>query len=189
MNKMMRENEIKMSDRMIPSHDLLLTPSSNMVICSFASGKNHERGLRLLKPTLEYYGEKFNIYMANSINKEPFFPNSGVIVIKRDPKEVKVLEEIWKYKRPKDCGWWDQQAILKLLGYDNFYYKIKSYNGPTEYTPLFGILNNKWNSRPFDQDTVEQPIIEHYCGYHWRTRLKKMSDGYKKFLINTRGNQ
>ena len=45
----------------VPFYDFSLQPSSNMVICCLATGKNHEDALEIMRPTVEYYGKIHNI--------------------------------------------------------------------------------------------------------------------------------
>lgn len=228
---------------MIPTHDFNITPRSNMVICCLATGDNHEAALKIMRPTVEYYGKKHNIdtlfftksflpnrlakrnkifllynllkdyeivmwmdsdtifvqtdedirdelntdhvmYMTSYFKRDPLFPNSGVIVVKRDPMAYEILEEVWKFKRKSRRGWWDQQGFLKLLGFQNKKVKIISYNGPTKYTRYMGHLNTKWNSRPNRKDVSKKPNIYHHCGLKWWRRLERMKKSYQEFLKN-----
>ena len=129
------------------------------------------------------------VYMTSYYGREPLFPNSGVIVVKRDPQAYEILEEVWKFERKQKSGWWDQQAFLELLGYKNYFTKILAYNGPTKYTPLIGPLHLKWNSRPNRNDVSTKPMIMHHCGLDWWVRLKRMKKSYRQFLKNIEGNK
>ncbi|MBS4176690.1 putative nucleotide-diphospho-sugar transferase [Lederbergia citrea] len=129
------------------------------------------------------------VYMASYFGREPLFPNSGVIVVKRDPKTFEILEKVWTFKRKHGRGWWDQQAFLELLGFKNDYINILAYNGPTEYTPLIGNLHLKWNSRPNRKDVSKNPVIMHHCGLDWWVRLKRMKKSYQQFLKNIERNK
>nr|WP_263325974.1 putative nucleotide-diphospho-sugar transferase [Neobacillus sp. Marseille-Q6967] len=214
-----------------------------MVICVLGSGRNHEAALKIMKPTVEYYGRRHNIdtlffnktflpnqlakknkvfllynllkyyeivmwmdsdtiivdpsvdirkelntnhvvYMTSYFGRKPLFPNSGVIVVKRDPRTYEILEKVWNYKRKYRRAWWDQQAFLNLLGFRNNLVKILSYKGPTKYTALIGSLHVKWNSRPNRRDVAKKPVILHHCGWKWPTRLAKMRRSYRSFLKN-----
>jgi hypothetical protein len=128
------------------------------------------------------------IYMTSYFGRKPLFPNSGVIVVKRDPKTFEILEKVWNYKRRYRGDWWDQQAFLNLLGFRNNNIKILSYKGPTKYTSLIGSLHLKWNSRPNRFDVARKPIILHHCGMRWVHRLNKMKRSYSLFLKNINKN-
>jgi hypothetical protein len=124
------------------------------------------------------------VYMTSYHRRKPLFPNSGVIVVKRDPKTIEILEAVWRHKKKRSDEWWDQQAFLKLLGFRNRNIRILSYKGPTKYTPLIGSLHVKWNSRPNRFDVAKKPIIVHHCGLKWWKRLKRMRKSYNLFLRN-----
>ncbi|TXC92796.1 glycosyltransferase family 77 protein [Metabacillus litoralis] len=232
---------------MIPSHDFLLQPKSDMVICCLGVGENHEKALQIMKPTVEYYGKLHNIdtlfftesflttklakknkifllanllkyyktvmwmdsdtiivnpkedirkelqsdhvvYMTSYFGRKPLFPNSGVIVAKRDPMTFEILEKVWNFKRKNKRGWWDQQGFLKLLGFKNRLVKILTYNGPTKYTPYIGSLDVKWNSRPNRKDVSENPVIMHHCGIKFWKRIERMEKSYQLFLKNSKDN-
>lgn len=129
------------------------------------------------------------IYMTSYFGRDPLFPNSGIIIVKRNPKTLEILEKVWKFKRKHRRGWWDQQAFLELLGFDNNYIHIRSYSGPTEYTSHIGNLPLKWNSRPNRKDVAKNPIILHHCGLDWWVRLKRMKKSYEQFLENIKGDE
>ncbi|GHH99567.1 putative nucleotide-diphospho-sugar transferase [Neobacillus kokaensis] len=126
------------------------------------------------------------IYMTSYYRRKPLFPNSGVIVVKRDPRSFEILEKVWKHRRRYRGEWWDQQAFLKLLGYRNQNVRILSYKGPTKYTSLIGSLDVKWNSRPNRRDVAKKPIIMHHCGIKWERRLTRMQSSYRLFLQNVK---
>lgn len=132
----------------------------------------------------EELNEKQVIYMTSYFKRKPLFPNSGVIVAKRDPMTFEILEKVWMYKRKYQHAWWDQQAFLNLLGFKNRLVKIIRYEGPTKYTPYIGSLDVKWNSRPNRADVSCDPIIMHHCGIKFWKRLKRMERSYQQFLKN-----
>ncbi|PMC38590.1 hypothetical protein CJ195_09025 [Bacillus sp. UMB0899] len=227
----------------IPSYNFNIEPKSDMVICCLGVGSNHEAALKIMRPTVEYYGKIHNIdtlffteslvpsklakknkifllanllkyyetvmwmdsdtiivdptvnirdelhsnyviYMTSYFRRNPLFPNSGVIVAKRDKMTIEILEKVWNFKRKNGRGWWDQQAFLNLLGYKNRLVKVLGYNGPTKYTPYIGALDVKWNSRPNRKDTSKNPIIMHHCGMKFSKRLYRMKKSYQQFLKN-----
>lgn len=79
--------------------------------------------------------------MTSYFGRKPPFPNSGVIVAKKDPMTFEILEKVWNFKRKSRRGWWDQQAFLNLLGFKNKLVKIIEYNGPAKYTLYIGTRN------------------------------------------------
>lgn len=44
-------------------------------------------------------------------------PNTGVWVLKRNPKTKEILNKIWKNTKFLDHPWWEQAALMDLMGY------------------------------------------------------------------------
>lgn len=125
----------------------------------------------------------FPVQMVTHFSRVPIFPNTGVWVAKRDHQTEELLEAVWNQTGRINHQWWEQQAVLDLLGFVNNYHSILAYNGPTKYSSMIGLLDIKWNSRPMDQEIAESPVIMHYCGIHpFDKRLEEMKKGYNAFL-------
>jgi hypothetical protein len=161
-NKLVKRNKIFLIFNLLKYYELVMWIDSDAIFVDFTTDIRDELKTDHL------------VYMAAHNRRNPLFPNSGVIVVKRDPLSIELLQQVWKHRRRKGEFWWDQQGFLKCLGYKNKGLKIISYNGPTKFTPIVGTLHDKWNSRPKDNDVAAHPIIMHYCGFSWGIRLKEM---------------
>ncbi|WP_275656852.1 putative nucleotide-diphospho-sugar transferase [Sporolactobacillus pectinivorans] len=120
------------------------------------------------------------MFMVTHYGRSPIWPNGGLIVAKKNKKTFDLLNKIWNKTDVIDHPWWEQQAIINVLGYENSYHDIISYH-PNKYSNLIGMLDLRWNSRPLDGDLAENPIIMHYCGLPHEIRINKMVSCYRIF--------
>jgi hypothetical protein len=92
-------------------------------------------------------------------------PNTGVWVLKRKRKTIKILNKIWENTKFLYHPWWEQSALMNLLGYsfkeDNPQPHEVKFN-PTKYSKYIGSLDRKWNS--CCSEITDETIIKHYCG-------------------------
>jgi hypothetical protein len=112
-------------------------------------------------------------------NIDPIYPNLGVWVLNHDPKTFELLDCIWSQTDLINHPWWEQGALLKLIGYSTKTNELR-FLGSTKYSPWIGKLDLKWNSRPFNSDCSDDPVILHYCGILPDQRLIEME---KQFMI------
>lgn len=126
----------------------------------------------------------FPMQLVTHFGIKPLFPNCGIWLIQQDPRSFELLEEIWAQTNFINHPWWEQGALLKLLGYKAGYTgkrKVHFY-GPTKYSSWVGPLDLKWNSRPTESDVAENPAIMHFVFVPLHIRIKKMKKQYKNFL-------
>jgi hypothetical protein len=79
------------------------------------------------------------------------------------------LRLVWDQDRYIDHVWWENAAILDLLGYR------LSPCGPERPSPhrrLVRFLGNEWNS--IQEDPSPRPVIRHYPGRSRQERLARM---------------
>lgn len=91
-------------------------------------------------------------------------PNCGVWLVRREMRET--LKAIWKLDRYLDHPWWEQAALLDLLGYGG---RPVSLVAPTELYARTCWLDLEWNSHE-ERDRHESPRFAHAtCGsIDWR---------------------
>lgn len=99
-------------------------------------------------------------------------PNCGVLVAWNELRVRRFLEKAWEQTQYLTHPWWEQAAMLDLLGWElgNGWAKPGL---PTEWSDLVGWLGTEWNSMP--QDPHPYPIIKHWPGTPFMTRLEEMS--------------
>jgi hypothetical protein len=95
-------------------------------------------------------------------------PNTGVWVVRRHEKAREILEKMWQSTDYITHPWWEQAALMKLIGY-NPSDVASSACDATEYTALVQYLGKEWNSAR--QDMADSPVILHYPGEPTRDRL------------------
>lgn len=104
-------------------------------------------------------------------------PNTGVWVCRNDPRTFELLESVWSHTEFIDDGWWEQAALMDLIGYEPRERKCR-FRGPTPYTSYVRFLDERWNSR-FAAPAPQTNIL-HYSGPD--KSLDDMERSYGLFL-------
>lgn len=100
-------------------------------------------------------------------------PNAGVLVAYKTPRLLEFFDEVYDQEQFIDHPWWEQAAMLHLLGY-----RIDPPGGyatpgiGTEWSPLVGFFGTEWNSMPHDPHP--NPLIKHFSGMSFAARLETM---------------
>jgi hypothetical protein len=94
-------------------------------------------------------------------------PNAGVMVLRGGPASARFLDRVWKQRQFIDHEWWENAAILHLLGY-------RELDGLRPVVPSvwrfgFGALDHAWNSVPADPSPA--PHIVHCAGIPFAERM------------------
>lgn len=98
-------------------------------------------------------------------------PNTGVWICRSLPKTFEMLHLIWNSTQYVNHRWWEQAALMDLIGYDT---ESASFRGVTPYTPHVRFIDREWNSR--SSDCAANPIIYHYC-----SKPKPIDDMYLRY--------
>jgi hypothetical protein len=130
--------------------------------------------------------EGYPIHISTHNGIPPNFPNTGVMVLHHDDISFELLEEIWKQEDMINHPWWEQGALIKLLGYEHEYHQNIRYHGPTKYTSAVATLDLRWNCRPPDKELADNPAIIHFCGLPVRRRISEMKKQYSYFIKHVR---
>lgn len=123
----------------------------------------------------------YAVQLVTDFGISPLFPNGGIWVAHRNKRTFELFDLIWNYNEMIDHPWWEQAALLKLLGYEPHYEGIR-YHGPTKYTDWVGPLDYKWNSRPYNGDSSPDPAILHFCRLSNDLRIKEMKKQQELFF-------
>lgn len=83
-------------------------------------------------------------------------PNTGVWLCRQPMREV--LAGLWAMRAYRNHPWWEQGAVLDLLGYDSWS-RPTGFYAPTELYNRTQFLSTEWNSHPWDE--AERPRFRH----------------------------
>jgi hypothetical protein len=94
-------------------------------------------------------------------------PNAGVIALRGGQLSARFLDHVWRQRRFIADKWWENAAILHLLGYRDF-------DGlrpvvPSPWRLGFAALDPAWNSIP--DDPAPHPYVVHCAGMPFAERL------------------
>lgn len=103
-------------------------------------------------------------------------PNTGMMVFRRSKKAFELLEAIWNRTAYINHPWWEQAALMDVLGYDPNDQNCR-FRGKTKYTHMVKYLGWEWNAKPWEN--VKNPVIRHYLG---PKRIDAMRRDYRTFL-------
>lgn len=91
-------------------------------------------------------------------------PNTGVWILSK--AMLPILEQAWRLEKYINHGWWEQAAILELMGYD---LSAKSTTAKRDKpTPAYEntfFLDATWNHHPQDVARVDTPRFRHVTQY------------------------
>jgi hypothetical protein len=110
--------------------------------------------------------------------------NCGVLMIRSCGEAKAMLNDVARLRQYIHHPWWEQAAVLYLLGYD-----VRSITRirDTKYTGGFAPISKQWNSIP--PDAAERPYIEHYAGVANTRRLELMREHAAAFKRDTPATQ
>lgn len=112
-------------------------------------------------------------------------PNAGVWYARQDAREA--LERVWRMDRYLDHVWWEQAALIDLLGYRHTTRPVE-FVAPTELYERTYWLGLEWNSHE-QNDRHPQPRFAHAtCGpVEWRERVMREHLVRARELAHDRG--
>lgn len=90
-------------------------------------------------------------------------PNCGVWVVRREM--LPVLEQVWQMDRYLDHGWWEQAAVLELLGYHVTAKPTAKRERPSDLYDRTHWLGSEWNDHPDDTRRAEHARLVHVTQY------------------------
>jgi hypothetical protein len=95
-------------------------------------------------------------------------PNCGVVVMRGGKLSAAFLDRVWAQRRFVQHKWWENAAVLHLLGY-------RDVGGmrpivPSPWRLGYAPLDNAWNSIPADPSP--HPYIAHFPGVAFDERLR-----------------
>ena len=92
-------------------------------------------------------------------------PNTGVVLLRHGEMADRFLQAVWDQTDLVDHMWWENAAVMRLLGYD---LDPPRRSGESEFRDATTFLPKAWNSIRLDK--APQARIRHYPGYSLKTR-------------------
>lgn len=133
---------------LLPRYDLLLWLDADVVIVDagedIAAHRDPDRFLALVEH--RYDGLRF--------------PNTGVLLIESGAAAAEFLDALWNADAYVEHRWWENAALLDLLGYD---LDRPAPVRPSTWRDRTQFLPNEWNSTV--HDPASHPRFRHYPGY------------------------
>jgi hypothetical protein len=105
-------------------------------------------------------------------------PNFGVFVVRRCRGALRFLDDLWSAEHHIDHRWWENAALLELLGYDlgsEIPRKVRS----TRLERHVHDLDLGWNSIPYAQE-ADVPYVLHLAGLSQEERLVRIGDALER---------
>lgn len=106
-------------------------------------------------------------------------PNTGVLVVRRGSDADTFLKQVWAQTSLINHPWWEQAAILRLLGYDVNTPGVATLTAPTPWFEKVGWFPPEWNS--IIEDMAQDPRVVHYAGRSQELRLGWLSAHRRAF--------
>lgn len=108
-------------------------------------------------------------YLANHNVSGNNNPNCGVWLLKKDM--IPFLEKIWKMEKHIENCWWEQAALIEIMGYEVNYNsltgnKVIFKDSNNELYKQTGKLDSKWNYCEVDVDRSQNPLFLHFAGFY-----------------------
>jgi len=98
-------------------------------------------------------------------------PNCGVWVLTR--QMLPVLAKAWEMVEYLNHPWWEQAAVLRLMGYAVTDIPTAILRKQTQLTKKTTFLDSEWNHHPEDAKRVESPRFVHVTQYADRLGVVK----------------
>lgn len=98
------------------------------------------------------------------------FPTCGVWLVRSTEKAKAFLDAIWSREDLVDHHWWEQAAVVQLLGYLT---PPASSHQSTPWTDGTMLLDESWNRMPLYTRSLEPCRIRHYAGERDAVRIRQ----------------
>ena len=108
-------------------------------------------------------------------------PCAGVLAAYSGEETSEFLDEVWGCEDLVEHPWWEQAAIMRLIGYDISLPGQGRFIHQTRWTSRVGMLGTEWNSmRP---DPHPEPRIVHLAGMSNRERMPLTAGYAERFAL------
>lgn len=151
-------SKVALIRRLLDSHELVLWLDADVVIVrgdrDIAAELPDDRFIAMVEHTV---GGKAN-------------PNTGVMVIRSGDEARRFFDEVWAKTEYLNHRWWEQAAVMDLLGYDT---ETGERVRESEWHDRIHWLGKEWNS--IRDDPAAEPRIRHWPGFTVARRFAEMA--------------
>lgn len=124
---------------------------------------------------------KFLYIVEHTIGPQ-HIPNMGVFLVQAGEPTQRLFDEVWRKAEFTNHPWWEQAAVLQLLGYNLHPCGLRQ---PTALYRRVKFIDRAWNSVPLDASPA--PFVKHYAGVPHAERLALMRQDLRRFRASSLG--
>jgi nucleotide-diphospho-sugar transferase len=107
-------------------------------------------------------------------------PNTGVMLWRRTSDSLRLLDAAWEQTHLIDHPYWEQAALLELMGYDVRDLHDVQMIAPTVWHRGVHYLGDEWNAT--FRTAAERPRIIHCAGLRFEQRVQRLTDAVSAAL-------
>ncbi|MFN8179238.1 MAG: hypothetical protein U0167_15005 [bacterium] len=130
----------------------------------------------VVRPDVGIHGEiepGRDVYLVEHHYDGKRVPNTGLLLLRRSEWTSRFLEDVWQSERYVQHPWWENAAIIDLLGvFEAFGDGRASVPDPARSAKVRW-LPLRWNSVP-EVDEADDAVIKHYAGRPIPWRMEHM---------------
>lgn len=153
-------NKLPLIGRLMNDYDLVVWIDSDAVVVQF------DVDIADLLPRSKHFG-----MVAHKTLEGDEIPNAGIMVLRRSRTSRRFLSDAYARDQYIEHKWWDNAAILDLLGYTTE--APVTLMKPTRYRRKLQVLPTEWNFIPGVSDGPAR--IRHYAGSTHEERVAGMT--------------
>jgi hypothetical protein len=125
-----------------------------------------------------------DLYLVEHVDSTRALANTGVFMLRSTPWARALLRATWAQTDLIEHMWWENAAILRLLGYEIDAPPKKR----VRHTPWFSrtaLLDPAWNEMPGWPSGCSSPVIRHYGGQPLEQRRRAMAADLELVAVRT----
>ena len=111
-----------------------------------------------------------DLYLVEHPWMGQYTANSGVVLLRSSAWSRAFLDEVWALDHYAEHPWWENAAVLDLLGYGLEPARLVE---PTRWQRRTKLIDRRWNS--IELDRSDHPAFVHRGFYDLRTRIRQVT--------------
>jgi hypothetical protein len=117
--------------------------------------------------------------MVAHMTGDGYVPNTDMWIVK--PPMIEWLEKCWELKQYEFHGWWEQAALLDLMGYQLHPCKQINESDLSDHTQF---IDARWNVHMWDMNKSVKPAIQHATMWPDRAAIMRLWASQAEDWIN-----